>query len=76
LKIKEEDMKDKNGEWFTSTYDEVICLPILEMSCGKIVYVEEFLYLYNFGIGTNDLQVDQGLQKSIADEVKYRRKKY
>ena len=76
LKIKEEDMKDKNGEWFTSTYDEVICLPILEMSCGKIVYVDEFFYLYNFGIGTNDLQVDQGLQKSIADEVKYKRKKY
>lgn len=54
----------------------MICLPILEMSCGRIVYVEEFFYLYNFGIGTNDLQVDPGLQKSIADYVKYKKPKY
>jgi hypothetical protein len=46
------------------------------MSCGRIIYVEEFFYLYNFGIGTNDLQVDQKLQKDVADEVKYRRQKY
>jgi phospholipid N-methyltransferase len=76
LKIKEADMKDAKGEWYTSTYDEVICLPMLEMSCGRIIYIEEFFYLYNFGLGTNDLQVDQGLQKRIADEVKYRRQKY
>ena len=69
-------MKDKNGNWFTSTYDEVICLPILELTCGRNYYVEEFFYLYNFGIGTNDLQVDKELQKSIADEVKFKRKKY
>ena len=37
--------------WLTSAYDEVICLPILEMSCGRIEYVEEFFYLYNVGIG-------------------------
>lgn len=36
LQIKERDLKDVNGEWFTSTYDEVICLPMLEMSCGNI----------------------------------------
>jgi glycosyltransferase involved in cell wall biosynthesis len=74
--IKEEDLKDEKGEWLTSTYDEVICLPILELSCGRIVYVEEFFYLYNFGIGTNDLQVDPGLQKNIADYVKYKKPKY
>ena len=67
LNIKEADLKEHNGEWFKSTYDEVICLPILEMSCGRNVYVDEYFYLYNFGIGTNDLQVDGGLQKRIAD---------
>lgn len=76
LKIKVEDLKDLNGEWYTSTYDEVICLPMLEMSCGRNMYIDEYFYLYNFGLGTNDLQVDKGLQKSIADEVKFRRKKY
>jgi hypothetical protein len=39
LKIAEADLKDERGEWLRSTYDEVICLPILEMSCGKIEYI-------------------------------------
>ncbi len=69
-------MKDWNGEWYTSTYDEVICLPMLEMACGRTYYVEEFFYLYNYGLGSNDVDVDFGLQKRIADEVKYRRNKY
>ena len=36
LKIKEKDLKFDNGQWFTSCYDEVICLPMMEMSCGNI----------------------------------------
>jgi hypothetical protein len=36
LEIKEKDLKNKEGVWFNSTYDEVICLPMLEMSCGNI----------------------------------------
>ena len=76
LNIKEADLKEDNGEWFTSTYDEVICLPMLEMTCGRNIYVDEYFYLYNFGIGTNDLQVDGGLQKRIANKVKKERPKY
>ena len=74
--IKDEDFKDDDGKWFTSTYDEVICLPMLELSCGRNHYIDEYFYMYNFGIGTNDLQVDGGLQKRIADKVKKERKKY
>jgi hypothetical protein len=40
LKIAEKDMKDDEGQWLRSTYDEVICLPILEMACGKVEYVD------------------------------------
>jgi hypothetical protein len=61
--IKEEDLKDQFGSWFTSTYDEVILLPILEMACGRIAFVDEYFYLYNFGIGSNDLMVDGNKQK-------------
>lgn len=76
LAVKEADLKDEKGEWLASTYDEVICLPVLELSCGRIVYIEEFFYLYNFGIGTNDLQVDPVLQKNIANYVKEKKPKY
>ena len=62
--------------WLTSAYDEVICLPILEMSCGRIEYVEEFFYLYNVGIGTNDRVVDGDLQLRVAQYVKYMKPKY
>lgn len=76
VKIKEEDLKDDDGEWFTSTYDEVICLPMLEMSCGKIEVIHEYLYLYMFGTGYNDRMVDKDLQNSIARKVKNSREKY
>lgn len=76
LEVKEEDMKDEHGSWFGSTYDEVLLLPVLEMSCGRIAFVEEYFYMYNFGIGTNDLMVDEKKQKEIADLVKHRKKKY
>ena len=49
---------------------------MLEMTCGRNIYVDEYFYLYNFGIGTNDLQVDGGLQKRIANKVKKERPKY
>ncbi len=29
MKIRESDLRDEHGEWFRSTYDEVICLPLL-----------------------------------------------
>lgn len=44
------------------------------MSCGRIAYVDEYFYLYNFGIGTNDLTVDGKKQKEIADYVKNKKK--
>jgi hypothetical protein len=28
-------------------------LPILEMSCGRNFYIDEFFYLYNYGLGSN-----------------------
>ena len=38
-KIKLEDFKDKNGEWYTLDSDVAIFNPILEMSCGRIYYL-------------------------------------
>lgn len=69
-------MKDINGEWFKSTYDEVICLPMLEMSCGNIEYIDDYFYLYVYGTGFNDRLVDSTLQWSIANYVKTKMPKY
>lgn len=49
---------------------------MLEMSCGKIEVIPEYLYLYIFGTGYNDRMVDKDLQGSIARKVKNTMKKY
>jgi hypothetical protein len=46
------------------------------MACDKVEYVDEYFYLYNFGIGTNDLMVDGNLQKKIANYIKFKKSKY
>jgi hypothetical protein len=48
----------------------------MEMSCGRIAFVPEYFYLYNFGIGTNDYMVDNKLQVETAQFVKFNKKKY
>ena len=50
-------MKDANGQWLTATYDEVFLLPMLEMACDRVHYIDEYLYLYNTGTGNNDAEV-------------------
>lgn len=49
---------------------------MLEMSCGNILFIQEYLYLYIFGTGYNDLLVDGNLQHSIARKIKYSKSKY
>lgn len=49
---------------------------MLELSCGRNVFVDEYFYLYNFGIGSNDLMLDSKLQLKVADYVKYNKRRY
>ena len=51
-------------------------MPMMEMSCGNIEVIHEYLYLYVYGTGYNDRAVDDVLQRSIAMTVKYKYKKY
>lgn len=76
LKIKEADLKDDQGNWLASAYDEVICLPILEMSCGRSVFISEYFYFYNYQMGSNDNSVNNSLQLEVAKYVKTKKPKY
>jgi hypothetical protein len=70
------DLKDNKGEWFRSAYDQAICPQLLELSCGKNRYIDEFFYLYNFGLGNNDIEIDPNLNYGIMNEIRHKRKKY
>ena len=41
------------------------------MSCGNIEVIHEYLYLYVYGTGYNDREVDGAFQQSIARLVKH-----
>ena len=47
-------MKLPNGKWVQATWDETFMIPLLEMSCNSIEYIDEYVYLYNYGTGDND----------------------
>lgn len=47
-------MKHPNGDWVQATWDETFMIPLLEMSCDSIEYIDEYVYLYNYGTGDND----------------------
>jgi hypothetical protein len=76
LKIRVNDLKDNEGNWFRSAYDQTICPQVLELSCGKNEYIDEFFYLYNFGLGNNDIEIDPNLNYGIMNEIRNKRKRY
>ena len=45
LKIKEENFKDMNGNWFKRGYDQALYLPLLYLS-KKRKYIDEICYFY------------------------------
>ena len=54
VNIKEEDLKDEKGEYLKAANDVAICIPILEMSHEKVMYVPELTYYYNSNTGQNN----------------------
>jgi hypothetical protein len=76
LKIRKSDLQSEEGAWFKSAYDHAICTPLLELSCGKNEYVDEYFYLYNTANGNNDLDVDASMNVFVANEVRYNKKSY
>lgn len=64
--LKEKDMKDLNGQWFTSAPDVAIFLPVLEM-CGKkrIKFINKELVYYR--IHNNN---EHSNQKKLQDQIR------
>lgn len=74
LKIAEQDpswscLKDKNGEFYLSSYDTAMCYPMLQMAGYKhVVHNKKVTYMYNLH-DKNDHAVNQKLQWDIHEEV-------
>jgi hypothetical protein len=73
--LKEQDMKDSMGNWFTSAADVAIFLPVLEL-CGKkrVAFVNEDLVYYRIH-PNNDHASRQKLQDQIRCAIELQNKK-
>jgi FkbM family methyltransferase len=74
-KIQDQDkewscMKDKNGNWYTITYDVAMFLPMLEMAGFEHVkHNAKPLYIYNRDNPISDDKVNQQKQWDIHEEI-------
>ena len=69
--INIDDLKDINGNYYMSAYDNAILFPMIEMASKKrIKFVNDVLYLYNNENPINDHKKDLKLQLDIAMEIR------
>jgi glycosyltransferase involved in cell wall biosynthesis len=55
LNIKDQDLRDQNGNYPMYSYDQAIMYPMLEMCpYNKIRFINEILYIYNLNTPNND----------------------
>lgn len=73
--IKEEDLKDENGDYFRAANDVATCIPILEQSHKRVLYLPELAYLYNSNTGLNNhivrLSEQKGNDRKIRKKPSY-----
>jgi glycosyltransferase involved in cell wall biosynthesis len=74
--IKEEDLKDENGEYWKVSGDVAFMFPMLEMAGDEhYVFMDKVNYVYNGENPLNDHKVNMGIVNVIADTIR-RKPKY
>lgn len=69
--IKDEDLKDKTGNYYSMAWDLAIMYPLIEMSgIDRIKFIDKVLYIYNDMNPINDSKKNVSLQSSLANEIK------
>jgi len=74
LKIDENDLKDTEGSWLSTTGDQAIILPMLEMSGNKSRYIDDVLYVYNVFDSNRDSNVNEKKQIEMANYIRGKKK--
>jgi hypothetical protein len=77
LNVREEDLRDEQGEFLRAANDVAICIPILEQAHERVAYVPELTYLYNSNTGLNNhalrLKEQRANDKKVRTHAKYAR---
>lgn len=63
-------MKDNKGDFYKSSYDTAICIPLLELAgYDKVKHNKSILYIYNRNNPISDDKVNQALQWQVHTEI-------
>ena len=74
-KIKEEDLKDENGEYWSVAGDLAFMYPMLEMSGYKhYKFLETINYVYNAENPLNDHKVNSQSVFSVCNKIRKKEK--
>jgi glycosyltransferase involved in cell wall biosynthesis len=73
--IKDEDLRNTQGNYYEAAWDLAFMFPMLEMSGDKIQHIKELVYVYNLGTDINDHKVPEKRRKQLAYESEIRNKK-
>jgi|TARA_R110000796_G_scaffold251847_1_gene384188 hypothetical protein len=74
-KINSNCLKDENGNYYLTAYDQAIMLPLLEMAAERAFFIKETMYVYNRQNPNNVDKIKQKIQFETAQEIR-RRTKY
>jgi hypothetical protein len=74
-KINLDCLKDENGNYYSTAYDQAIMLPLLELAAERAFFVKEIMYAYNRQNPNNVDKIKQKIQFETAQAIR-RRKKY
>ena len=73
--IRDEDLRDEDGEYFRTGWDVAFMIPMLEMTGGRFQYIRNILYVYNRWNPISD-DVINSSDQSRVDRLVRTRKKY
>lgn len=71
-KVREEDFKDANGEYFLTGGDAALMVPMLEMAGEHAIHIPDVIYTYNVETPDNDHKVDSAAQVRVWETLRAR----
>lgn len=72
--IREEDLKDSEGNFYSMAWDLAFMFPMLEMAGKRQQFIHDFTYVYNRANPINDDKVDHSCQLRLEKEIREKKK--
>lgn len=72
--IHDEDLRDNDGQYYTTAGDVALMMPMLEMSGGRFVFAHRVTCIRNVETELNDFKLRAAQQKAVTREIRNKQK--